>query len=177
MPVRIRPVVHRDIHAIAAIHTAAWRLAYRDIVSDAYLDGDLEGDRRAVWTERLARSDTGLGWMAQDGDRPVGFIYLRPRIDPAWGTQVDNLHVLPAWHGRGIGRELLQTAATWGREHAPNAGLFLWVYVENRAARAFYARMGGREVGEGMRTSGEGGQVPGVRVAWEAPVRLGAPTA
>jgi len=175
MPVTIRAFGHRDVDAIAVIHAAAWRLAYRGIVSDAYLDGNLEADRRAAWRTLLAASDFGPGWMAMDGDIPVGFINLRPRIDPTWGTQVDHLHVLPAWHGRGIGRELLHTAAQWCREHTPDAGLFLWVYVENRAARRFYARMGGREVGEGMRTSGEGGQVSGVRVAWEAPAQLSSP--
>ena len=171
MPARIRLIDHQDADAIAVIHAAAWRVAYRGILSDGYLDGDLAGDRRAVWTERLAEPGFGPGWMALDDERPVGFIYLRPRIDPVWGTQVDNLHVLPAWHGRGIGRQLLDQAAAWCRAYTPHTGLFLWVYVENHSARGFYARMGGREVGEGMRASGEGGQVPGVRVAWEAPVR------
>ena len=176
MPVHIRSFDHGDIDAIAAIHAAAWRLAYRGILSDGYLDGDLEGDRRDVWTERLAQPDEGPGWMALDGDRPVGFIHLRPRIDPVWGTQVNNLHVLPAWHGRGVGRQLLERAAAWCRAYTPNTGLFLWVYGENHAARGFYARMGGREMDEGMRTSGEGGHIPAVRVAWEAPVRLSSPT-
>ncbi len=173
MPLRLHAVDPRDVNALAAIHAAAWRVAYRGILSDAYLEGDLEADRRAAWQRKLASVDFGPAWMALDGDTPVGFIDLRPTIDPIWGIQVDHLHVLPARHGRGIGRELLRTAARWCGEHAPDAGLFLWVYVENRAARAFYARMGGCEVEEGLRTSGEGGQVPAVRVAWEVPVLSG----
>lgn len=170
--VKIRSITVEDVAAIAAIHAAGWRHAYRGIVRDGYLDGDLEGDRRRAWTTLLASPSFGPGWIAHEDGAPVGFIDLTPRADPRWGTQVEHLHVLPSSHGRGVGRALMRTAGAWCQEHAPEVGLFLWVLTGNRGGRQFYARMGGEEVESGLRLSGEGEQVPAFRVVWPAPLQI-----
>ncbi|GIF48581.1 hypothetical protein Afe04nite_31200 [Asanoa ferruginea] len=42
---------------MAALHAASWRRYYRGAYADAYLDGDIDADRLAVWTARLAATD------------------------------------------------------------------------------------------------------------------------
>jgi len=51
--VRYRQAGAEDIEAIATIHADSWRLNYRGAYSDAFLDGAVDDNRRAVWTERL----------------------------------------------------------------------------------------------------------------------------
>ncbi|NUB06786.1 acetyltransferase [Azospirillum sp. Vi22] len=73
--------------------------------------------------------------VAVDGDdRPVGFLGMT-------GSKIDTLFVDPVWHGRGIGRALVARA----REGGPD--LTVDVNEQNSAARAFYRRLGFREVG------------------------------
>lgn len=51
--VRFRTGGSGDAAAIAALHADSWRRHYRGIYSDFFLDGDLEQERRSVWSERL----------------------------------------------------------------------------------------------------------------------------
>ncbi|CAO3372686.1 acetyltransferase [Azospirillum argentinense] len=67
-------------------------------------------------------------------DRPVGFLGMS-------GRKIDTLFVDPAWHGRGIGRALIARAL----EGRPD--LTVDVNEQNGGARAFYRRLGFREVG------------------------------
>ncbi|UKJ71879.1 acetyltransferase [Azospirillum brasilense] len=73
--------------------------------------------------------------VAVDGDdRPVGFLGMS-------GCRIDTLFVDPAWHGQGIGRALVAYALDSGQ------GLTVDVNEQNSAARAFYRRLGFREIG------------------------------
>lgn len=171
-PVVIRPLQVADADAVARLHANSWRRAYRGMLTDAYLDGDLEAERRAVWAERLARADIGHGWIAEaDGD-PVGFVYVRHERDAPWGVHIDNLHVVVAHQGLGVGRRLLHTVGQWGSAHAAGEGVHLWVIAANHAARGFYARVGGAEVEVTDRAAGDGTTLPEYRVAWPSPAAL-----
>ena len=44
----------RDAEAVALLHARSWRENYRGAFTDAFLDGDLPGERLRVWRERLA---------------------------------------------------------------------------------------------------------------------------
>lgn len=164
------------VSTIARLHATSWRKAYRGILTDTYLDDDLEAERRTVWTVKLAAPDAGPGWLARVNNEAVGFVYVRPREDPRWGTLVDNLHVLAGHQGLGIGRRLLHTVGTWASAHAPNAAVHLWVFAENHPAREFYRRMGGAEVEFVDRAASDGRDLPEYRVAWTSPAALMAAT-
>ena len=51
--VELRDATAHDSEAVAALHADSWRRNYRGAFPDAYLDGEVFADRRAVWTERL----------------------------------------------------------------------------------------------------------------------------
>lgn len=176
MSLTIRSLTADDVATVAMLHTVSWRRAYRNILSDGYLDGDLETERTGVWATKLHPSAMGFGWLALIDDLPAGFVFVRPREDREWGTLVDNLHVLPAHQGLGIGRQLLHTVGLWGRTHATGTPVHLWVFADNLPARRFYARMGGREVEYVDREASDGRLLPEYRVAWESPATLQAIT-
>jgi GNAT superfamily N-acetyltransferase len=166
--ITIRPITPTDADTVARLHATSWRRAYRGMLSDAYLDGDLDAERRSVWMERLADPTFGQGWIAHADAEPVGFVFIRHERDAPWGVHVDNLHVLVAHQGLGIGRRLLFTVGEWASTHATDEPVHLWVIAANVAARGFYARAGGEEVELVDRATGDGGTLPEYRVVWRS---------
>ena len=73
--------------------------------------------------------DASETWLALDGDTPLGFIGLLDAF-------IGGLFVAPTAHGRGIGRQLVEHAATL------KGALEVEVYAANREALGFYARCG-----------------------------------
>jgi GNAT superfamily N-acetyltransferase len=175
----LRSMTADDVPIVAALHAASWRRAYRGILGDDYLDGDLIAEREGVWRPKLVDAREGHGWIAvhdATGDA-LGFVFLRPRADAQWGSLVDNLHVVAAEQGRGIGRALLAAVGVWCAAQAAEVGVYLWVFTENHAARGFYARVGGAEVEAVEQLASDGRMLPELRVAWSSPTALLAATA
>ncbi|MFI5907484.1 GNAT family N-acetyltransferase [Dactylosporangium sp. NPDC051541] len=150
---RYRPATAADAAAIGDLHADSWRRHYRGAYADAYLDGDVVTERRAVWSSRLAASvgadaDAGVGpsgthtVVAECDGRLVGFVHVVLGDDPVWGSLVDNLHVARSQHRSGIGTQLLARAAL-----AVDGPMYLWVLRQNTAAQQFYLAVGGECVG------------------------------
>lgn len=104
--------------------------------------------------------------VAEADATPVGFGCAIGAHDSQWGTLLDNLHVLADRQGSGIGRGLVRRIAQWTSSRYPDGGLYLWVLEQNTAAREFYRRMGGRDVGGELWTPPGGGRVTRQRYAW-----------
>jgi ribosomal protein S18 acetylase RimI-like enzyme len=167
-PITLRRAGPDDWAAVAAIHAASWRSAYRGIYPDAYLDDEVPEERRAFWRAALAEMEPELdaAFLAEQAGVPVGFACVRRRAEAA-GPLLDNLHVLPERKGEGIGRRLIGAASAWLVAREAQAALQLVVWKDNVAARGFYARLGGREVAEFEVETPGGGSAAQVRVRWE----------
>jgi ribosomal protein S18 acetylase RimI-like enzyme len=177
-PPRLRHATPDDAHAIAHLHAASWRHAYRGALSDAYLAGDIDAERTAVWIERLTNPATAQRVLVTDGTPLLGFACVNLRDDATWGTRLDNLHVAPAAHGRGIGAQLMWAVGDLCRAEAPDAGLWLYVLQQNARAIRFYRSHGGVEVGGGLWEAPDGSRSPRFRYAWPVgawPTRPDAP--
>src|SRR5262245_6784041 len=99
MPVTTRSAAAADAAAVAALHTASWRSAYRGILSEAFLDGDITANRLSLWQARLALNGDSTKMfvkLAEEDGTPIGFVCAILDEDPTWGAMIDNLHVLPA---------------------------------------------------------------------------------
>lgn len=93
-PLSLRAMTPRDAAAVAALHAASWRSAYRGIFSDHFLDHEVVQERQQAWRDRLQpqASATDWGLVAEDDTgRLVGFAYVMPHHDPDWGDYIDNL--------------------------------------------------------------------------------------
>ncbi|HKE75294.1 MAG TPA: GNAT family N-acetyltransferase [Acidimicrobiales bacterium] len=167
-----RPAGAGDARAIAALHADSWRRHYRGSFPDAYLDGEADADRRAVWDERLASgpADPGAATVvAVDGGEVVGFVHTIYDDDPVWGALVDNLHVTADRKGDGIGTALMARAAAGVLARPRPTGLYLWVLEANVAAQRFYAARGGVPSGDEWSDSPGGARVRDIRYAWADP--------
>ncbi len=168
-----RTATPADAALIASIHVASWRVAYAHIMDPAWLEDGIEADRLAIWAQRMAQPLPGQRVIiAQRDGQPIGFSCVMGGVDPRWGTLVDNLHALPAARGSGIGTALLDQAARWAIAGWPDAGLFLYCYTENHAARGFYAARGGVEVEDIDKPGPDGRMLPEKRIAWADPKAL-----
>ncbi|WP_243060263.1 GNAT family N-acetyltransferase [Nocardioides sp. SR21] len=140
----LRPATDADLPAIVAVQIASRESA-------AMPPGIHPEHEVTAWlTARLAADDV---WVAESGGAVVGYA----RITPGW---LDDLYVLPAHAGAGVGSALLDVV----KAQQPD-GFCLWVFEMNTPARGFYARHGLVEL---ERTDGDGNEekAPDVRMAW-----------
>ena len=165
---RIRIAEQEDSVAIAAVHAASWRGSYRGILSDKYLNDELESERLSIWKQRLEFPKTNqFVTVAEHESHIVGFACAFGGEDELLGTMLDNLHVLPSQKGKGIGPKLVRDIACWCDRDYPNKGLYLWVFGHNLPARRFYDRLGGVVVGGANWSAPDGTVVKEIRYAWK----------
>jgi putative acetyltransferase len=143
--ITIRPLGLADIDAAATIFRRA-------MLTVACFDEHLHSaeEDRAHWREQLFPNGEIIGAFADQA--LVGQIALAP----GW---INQLHVDPDWHGRGIGSAMLDTVK------AQRPDLQLWTFQANLGARRFYERHGFMAV---EFTDGEGNEekLPDVRYRW-----------
>ena len=87
--------------------------------------------------ERVLREEQV--YVAEAGGEAAGWAALIPREEIWW---LDDLWILPAWIGRGVGRALFRHCA----ELARGAGAARLEWESDPNAVGFYERMGGRYV-------------------------------
>lgn len=137
-----RDAMPDDAVAIAEVHVASWRVAYRHLLPDALLDG-LSVEGRGRWWRRLLDAPRGdrVTLAVRDGV-VVGFVHvaLGPPDAPDCGELV-TLYLTPETWGTGVGQRLHDTSLV----HLGAAGCTearVWMLSTNERARRFYVRQG-----------------------------------
>lgn len=103
---------------LAQLHAATAQVAYMGIFRPGPFPMELTRERWQAFGGQL--------WVAEDDDRPIGFVAFD-------ADEVHALYVLPERWRCGVGDRLLALAATAWR---------LWVLEANLRARRFYERRG-----------------------------------
>ena len=163
----IRPATVADADAIAALHVASWRSAYRGILKDGTLGPTLDGERRAHWRRKLAAMAPADAVLIVEGQ---GFIAAWAKGDPGFGAYIDNLHVHPERRSAGLGRRLLGAAMRRVADRG-EVRAYLWVFDGNTRAIDFYRRLGGEIVDHGFDEI-DGLKIAQSRIAWQDTSRL-----
>jgi ribosomal protein S18 acetylase RimI-like enzyme len=165
-----RSATEQDIESIAALHAESWRRHYRGAYLDAFLDGPVFDDRRAVWTARLTQPDPCHDTVvAERQGKIVGFVHTILDHHPVWGALLDNLHIAPETSRRGIGTRLMAWSAATVIARATRKRLYLMVLEGNTSARAFYEARGGKCVDKEVSEPAGGGKIVGLRYEWADP--------
>lgn len=145
----IRPATLDDAQAIAQVHVAAWRTAYRSILPDAYLDGLSVDARRDMWQVTLANDAPGeFIFVAEVDGKVVGFTSggSERKHDPDFTGELYSIYLLDNFRGRGIGSSLFKVVVEQLLELGLNS-MKVWVLQDN-PYRHFYERHGGVLVGQ-----------------------------
>lgn len=168
IPAKLRAGTPGDADAIADLHARSWRKTYRGLFSDAFLDGPVFEERRALWTKRLGTWDTrrNVVLLAENAGALAGFASVMLDTEPQWGARLDNLHVDPLGKARGVGRRLMQGAAQWVLAGNKAAMLHLMVFEGNVPARGFYDAMGGDCIERREVTVEDGTRLVELRYVW-----------
>lgn len=162
----IRRAEASDSAAIADLHVLSWRAAYRGILPDSYLDGDVLAERRAVWMRFFAAPVPGAAAFVASGSVRAldGFVALEQGHESGYDAIIENLHVAPGARGQGLGKKLMAAAVA----HLIDRGagtVCLWVYDANKAAFDFYASLGGIIDARGTDPFA-GANAPHSRIGW-----------
>ncbi|WGW13552.1 GNAT family N-acetyltransferase [Saxibacter everestensis] len=140
----IRAAEDRDAPRLAEVHVAAWRAAYKDVMSAEYLESlDIERST-SFWRRQISEPRPGVSQLvAETGDGVVGFAIVGPpRDDVAPGTgQLWAINLHPDSWGQGIGSKLFGAAEQLLRRLGYAAG-YLWVEQGNDRAIRFYRGRG-----------------------------------
>ncbi|HTE29690.1 MAG TPA: GNAT family N-acetyltransferase [Chryseolinea sp.] len=162
----IRKAGRADADAIGSLHAASWRVAYRGLLSDNYLDNDLDGERRKYWKGKMpVLTSREFVLVAETDHYVIGFISVLDIPEVGYAALVDNLHVRPDLRGNGLGKALMRAAA----ERLIDSGrtnYYLWVLNGNSPAEKFYRSLSGVPADE--KSSEFGGKtVKATRFVWD----------
>lgn len=165
-----RPATLDDAAAIAAIHAENWgRGPYRGPFWDESLVAPLAEERRQTWTERLLAPPANQYTAVAEADGDVvGFVCTYGAEHERWGSMLDNLHVLPAWQGKGLGKALFLRSVGWCAREYPDAGMYLLVLAGNTRARRMYERHGANDAAAESWEPPGGGRLASRVYAWTA---------
>jgi GNAT superfamily N-acetyltransferase len=137
-----------DGRAVADVLIRSRRAAIGSIPPPVHSDDEIR-----EWIKNVVIPEREV-WVAASGDGQVLAMLV---LDGGW---LDQLYVDPGWTGNGLGSHLVQLA----KSRRP-AGLQLWTFVTNQAARRFYERHG-FVVAELTDGSGNEEKQPDVRYVW-----------
>lgn len=143
----IRAGVLEDAPAIAQLHVAVWREAYRDLAPPEAMRALDLANRQARWVEILAQAERTVLVAERDG-RIVGIGTAGAATAPELGRHGEILYLYVApMHGRGgIGRALMRQLARALKAQGYNS-VALGVVEGNQGAIDFYRKLGGRLAG------------------------------
>ncbi|WP_166356149.1 GNAT family N-acetyltransferase [Phytoactinopolyspora limicola] len=134
-----------DLIALQEIEVAAGA-PFRDLGMDMIADDD-----PPTVADLTAFQVDGRAWVSVDErDVPVAYV-LAQVVDGE--AHVEQVSVHPRYARRGLGRDLLEVVADWGRRQGL-AGLTLTTYADVPWNAPYYIRLGFRVLADGELTDG-----------------------
>jgi ribosomal protein S18 acetylase RimI-like enzyme len=140
----IRRAKPADADVLAKLHIDSWRVAYRGLVPDSYLNA-LDYDRRAQSLLESLSAQIEETYIAEEDGEVVGFLTLGgcrdEDVDKKITGEIWGIYLAPQHWRKGIGRLLCR----YGERILGSRGYLivtLWVFAGNSQARRFYEAMG-----------------------------------
>ena len=163
--IQVRDAVIDDADALATAHIDGWRVGYRGVVPDEYLDAEefatSRRDRWRAWSWQAALPDSRMFVVTIQG-RVVGFAHAGPEqpdptvtpigtptVQPDRPTTTDGprrgevygFYLHPSAWGSGAAAALMSRCEEFLRDEG-YVSASLWVLRDNPRALAFYEKAG-----------------------------------
>ncbi|MDV5167856.1 GNAT family N-acetyltransferase [Photobacterium rosenbergii] len=165
--ITIKPARLEDRNAISQLHARSWQTVYAGLLTKKYLSEDVFNERDAVWQQRFSQPAANQRiFVATEDDKLLGFICIYLDQHQEYGTLIENLHVDTSTTGKGIGKALLQHAASVIQDEASYIGAYLEVLCQNLRAQKFYDYLGGSPIIKQQWQAPEGSLVDELVYAW-----------
>jgi GNAT superfamily N-acetyltransferase len=154
----IRPGTSADAEGVARVQVETWQAAYAHALPPEQLQAfsmEEAVERHRRWPPTF---------VAEDGDRIVGFVSVGSSRDPGTDGELFAIYVHPEHWGTGAGRKLIEA----GEEELRSLGhrdAILWVLDDNPRARRFYEIAGWSADGAAREITVFGFEVAEVRYA------------
>jgi ribosomal protein S18 acetylase RimI-like enzyme len=143
--IEIRLARPEDAHAIADVHDAAWRLAYRGMIPGRELERLVER-RGAKWWRHAIDRKTRIVVMAFGGVIAGYATYGRNRAASLpYQGEIFELYLRPEYQGIGLGKRLFNAVRRDLTGHDVK-GMVVWALADNQRACDFYQRLGGIKI-------------------------------
>ena len=142
--ITIRPATADDATAIARVRIDSWRITYRGLIPDAYLDSMQVDASTTLWDRVLtAGPNTTSVFVAENDGEVIGFAAGNMLAEPRGGldAELSAVYLRREFQRAGVGRSLVCAVAQAQRAHGAS-GLIVWVIAGNKGARAFYEQLG-----------------------------------
>lgn len=140
----IRRAQVADAENIAKIHVDSWRTAYAGQVPEEYLSALSVPTRAEIWRELIEKQPQPVFLCVED-DEIAGFVSSGRSRDEDLASQrageIYAIYLKEAYHGRGLGRQLWDAAASFLNEEGFHS-VTVWVLETNLSGRRFYEAMG-----------------------------------
>lgn len=141
----IRRAVAGDAPGIARVRVESWRITYRGMIPDTYLDSMKVEASTAIWDRVLtAGPSTTSVFVAEHADEIIGFASGAMLKEPKHELDAElvAIYLRGEFQRVGLGHRLVGAVVDAQVAHGAT-GLLTWVIAGNKPARAFYERLGG----------------------------------
>ena len=143
VPFTIRVATPADAVVVARLNAGLF--AEDSARHDPGVDQDWPAREGARYFAELLGTDRACGWLALDGDTPMGYAVGRlagPHdVRPVKRAELESIFVVPGRRGDGVGAALVAEFARWAAGRGAEE-LTVTAYAGNERAVAFYARHG-----------------------------------
>ena len=133
-----------DAERLAKIHVDSWKVAYRNIVPDSFIER-LTYEKRTQSFSQALENQSEETYITESGDQAVGILTIGPNrdddLDKSLVGEIWGIYLDPAFWRKGIGTKLVREAEDKLLARGYNE-LVLWVFRDNRQARKFYKNLG-----------------------------------
>jgi len=143
LPLIIRTATLDDAHCIGQLAKQ-----FADYLRSLGDTTDFQFNTQAYLRDGFGPRPAFFGIVAELEGQVIGYLLYHSGYDTDYAVRllhVVDLYVEERFRGRGVGRALMQEAATRGRQEGAK-GLIWSVFSANRRAAEFYERLGARYV-------------------------------
>jgi len=135
-----------DFEAIGDVFASSWKIAYKEIIKQSYLD-NLSGSH---WVATLSSLEYDT-YVITENDKYIGVSSVCSARDekmPDWG-EIKSIYLRPEYFGSGYAAQLFESVINVLLEKDLKK-IYLWTFEGNKRAQRFYEKQGFKTNGDKM---------------------------